>query len=499
MSTLEKTTWRHVIKDYIGSLDDENKKESYVDELVSIFLAKNLLNVTAENKNEQAGLAKLKNKISKTKITAANRPRFESFYHILRDKNQIKDYSSELNFIAKKNNFLNIWICRSVELSEGVVPGTHIAKLSHSSSSGSSFLDRSEASDNKYLTTSSLNKEIIDGTYPDAKLSKQVKFLLLECGGSRLFDELLKKNYSVFSGLEESECELEYWVKSYSLLLSESPKTDFLLKQLYFPAGGDYHLLSVLPSSSLTQKIYDMHFSKEARRAKEKLQKSRRSEKYFDQISIRLPSVARLLVTQSQPQNVSVLNGRRGGAIRVFSSSPPAWKSRIESPLHFESWFDRGVPSSSISEDIEYLRNFILRFDQIALSTKDPNKQRWLVKWGRSVLSNVMFYAESIQNLPAGWSNVPVSEIKLKQEQQFFLDPYRMDSDFQTAKNASDWQNVVASDFAQWLNRKIQGRDKKFTPQSEHTKIWRALMLDELREHSDMVKAVIAANRGEQA
>jgi len=497
MSELEKTTWTHVIRDYISRLSEEDKKESYVDELVSIFLAKHLMNAATENQKEQIELEKIKRKISKTKVTAAQRPTFENFYHTLRDRNQIEDYSREISLLANKNDFFNIWICRSVELSEGAFPGTHIAKLSHSSTTGSSFLDRSEIVDKKYLTTSTLNRELIDGTYPDAKLSKQVKFLLLECGESKLFDEILKQNYSVFSGLEESKDELEYWGKKYTSFLTKKPKTDFLLKQLYFPIGINYQLLSVLPSSSLTQKIYDIHFSKEARKANEKLQKLRRSEKYSGQISIRLPFVARLLVTQSQPQNASVLNGSRGGAIRVFSSSPPKWKSQTKPPLHFKSWFDRGVPFSTIKEDIEFLRNFVLRFEQIELSTKDPKKQRWLIKWGRSVLSNVMFYAETIQNLPSGWSNVPISEIKLKPEQQYFLDPYRIDSDFQAAKEASDWQNVVASDFAQWLNRKIQGRDKKVTPQPEHTKLWRALMLEQLREQTEMVNAVIAANREE--
>jgi CRISPR-associated protein Csy1 len=497
MNTDGLHTWSDIIKNYVNTLEEGDKKLSYVNELVSIFLSKKLISAKATSDAEQADFTKLQNKILKTKVTAANRPKFESYYCILRDRGQIEDFSKDIEFISNKNNFVNIWICRSVELSEGVVPGTHIAKLSHSSSAGSSILDRNDIKDNRYLTTSSLAKEIIDGTYPDARLSKQVKFLLLENKGSKLFDEILKGNYSVFSGLENSSDELDSWGGKYTAYLTRPPKTDFLLKQLYFPVENNYHLLSLLPSSSLAQKFYGNHFAKDVRKTKEKTNKARLSEIYAKDLSIRLPSVARLLVTQSQPQNVSVLNGSRGGAIRLLSSQPPTWKSQIKPPINSKSWFDRGVPFSAIKEDIEYLRSFFLRFEQLNLSTKDPKKWIWLTTWGCRILSNVLFYAESIQNLPSGWSCA--LDVKLKLEQQYFLDPYRTDEVFSKAKEVSDWQNVVAIDFARWLNRKIQGNEKKFTPLAEHTKLWKELMLRQLREQNQMVKAVLAAKKDEQA
>ena len=493
MNTGEMHSWSDIIKDYINTLEENDKKSSYVDQLISIFLSKQLLTAKTENNEEQSELYQLINKITKTTATAKNRSKFEDFYQILRNRKQIEDFSKDIKFIRNKNNFFNIWICRSIELSEGVIPGTHIAKLSHPSSAGSSILDRSNIKDNRHLTTSALAKEIVDGTYPDAKFSKQAKFLLLEHKGCRLFDEILKGNYSVFSGLEDSSEELHSWGRKYTAYLTQQPKTDFLLKQLYFPVKNNYHLLSLLPSSSLIQKIYDSQFSKDVRKDNKKTNQARQSEKYLTDLSLRLPNVTRLLVTQSQPQNVSVLNGKRGGAIRLLSSHPPTWQSQLKPPTNRKSWFDRGVPLNVIKEDIKYLRSFLLRFEQLNLSTKDPKKRSWLIKWANNIISNVLFHAEAIQNLSAGWSNT--STIKLKLEQQYFLDPYRADVAFQNTKESSDWQNIVATDFAQWLNRKIQRQDKKFTPQAEHTKLWKELMLVQLREHNQMVKAVLAAGK----
>jgi len=69
----EKSDWSCVIKSYIDSLKESDKKDVYVDELVSIYLSKKLRNSKSRKDDDQAELSKLKNKISKTKATAAQR------------------------------------------------------------------------------------------------------------------------------------------------------------------------------------------------------------------------------------------------------------------------------------------------------------------------------------------------------------------------------------------------------------------------------------------
>jgi CRISPR-associated protein Csy1 len=280
--------------------------------------------------------------------------------------------------------------------------------------------------------------------------------------------------------------------------------TDSLSKQIYFPVNQqpskskDWHLLSVLASSALAQDIFNNTGSKDFNDKNREL-RGRYSLKslYSTEKIIDFPNKATLMVTQSSHQNTSILNGKRSGRLFLLAAQPPTWQNQLKPPINRKSWFDYGVPLRAVNEDIQYLSSFLLRFEQLNLSTKDPKKRGWLIKWGKTTLSNVLFYAESIQNLTSGWSSTP--GIKLKPEQQYFLDPYRTDIAFQNAKAASDWQNVVASDFAQWLNRKIQGVDKKFTPQAEHTKLWKDLMMMQLREQSQMVAAVLAKNKEEQA
>jgi CRISPR-associated protein Csy1 len=72
---------------------------------------------------------------------------------------------------------------------------------------------------------------------------------------------------------------------------------------------------------------------------------------------------------------------------------------------------------------------------------------------------------------------------------QYFLDPYRDDKTFQSARKASNWQAVVCQDFAHWLNQKLIGKEKNFTPQPFHTRIWIELLEQPLREHNTMIEA----------
>ncbi|WP_422475249.1 type I-F CRISPR-associated protein Csy1 [Endozoicomonas sp. ALB032] len=472
-------SWHKVIKHYIDDLKEHGNQQLYIDELVAIFLSKQLGLVTV-SQEDQREFKRLIQPINKKPPTSKNRPLFEKAYQQLLEKEWISDFSLPLQRINNKTDFYNIWICRSVELSGGVMPATHAAKLSHSKSSGSSILDYSNNQKEGYLTTSSLKRKIVDGTYVDAKFSRQIKFLLLRHNETYLFDAIYDTGNAELDHFAESPEELNTWLSKYRDVLAQIPRTDTLLKQIYFPIEPQkYHLLSVLKSSSLAQKIYDSHFSKDAQNDKKSIDKARKNNKYAEGNTFWIPDVNKLMTTQSQPQNATTLNGKRRGAIRLLSCQPPVWKSNLKPPIYHSSLF-QGIHAREVRDDIEYLRNFLMRNERLDLSIRDPQKRQWLIKWGQHIIDTVLFYVQEVQKLPAGWSNVP--DIKLKQAHQYFLDPYREDEAFQAARKGSNWQEVISQDFAVWLNSKLPGKDKQFTPQPAHRKLWTLLMADALRE-----------------
>ena len=449
-----------------------------------------------EGKEEKKKLKKELKKINKIKVTHKNKRVLEGYYAEFLGKKWIKDSSCQLNFLLRKNCFYNIWVCRALALGEDVYPATHISKLTHSSSGALSILDKTLTENCQHLSTACLSRKIMDGSYPNAALSKGVKFLMLIHNDNMLADELKNGNKDTLIEIAENGKELSEWIKGFQRILNPQPKSDNLAKQVFFPVYDDYHLLTVFKSSSLLQAIYDSHFEKTARKNHAAFRNSKNREKYRKGEFKHPVNLARFSTTLSQPQNVSVLNGKRGGNIRLFSAQPPVWRSQLKPPRQKSSFFYVGLSHQSIKENVDYLRDFLLRFERIDLSIKDPKKKKWIDGWVSNIIEEILLYANSIQNLPAGWSDS--ESIKLKQEHQYFLDPYREDEAFKKARQSSDWQAVICSDFANWLNGRLKGKDKKFTPQRKHTRMWKKTMEKELREHAQMIDAGIKIQNREQ-
>lgn len=489
-------TWAEVIKNYINELGDEKSKDEYHDFLLSYFYCNKLYEAKPEDIVKSKELNNKLKKINKIKVTSNNKKILEQYYKEFISNNWIKDTLYQCSFWERKSCFYNIWICRSLIMSEGVYPATHIAKLTHSSSSASSIWDNTLSENAKYISTASLRNKIIDGAYPDAALSKNVKFLMLTYKDKLLATELINGNTDALKDLSESDEELFRWITGFQKILINQPISANLAKQVYFPVSDDYHLLTILKSSPLMQVIYDGYFEKSAKKNQAAFGKSKEKKKYRSGEYNQPVNVARISTTLSQPQNVSVLNGKRGGYIRLFSAQPPIWKSQLKPPISFTSFFYAGFGHQNIKENVNYLCDFLSRFEKLGLSIRDPKKKKWIQGWLSNIIDEVLLYAANIQNIPAGWSQI--ENIKLKREHQYFLDPYRDDAQFQKKRNGTDWQSVICRDFANWLNGKLKGRDKKFTPQREHEVMWKKIMKDELREYMQMVEVDIKFQNREQ-
>jgi CRISPR-associated protein Csy1 len=190
-----------------------------------------------------------------------------------------------------------------------------------------------------------------------------------------------------------------------------------------------------------------------------------------------------------------MLNTSRNGKGYLFSSEPPTWQYQLKPPIKKRSLFTAFF-SQRANKEIDYLREFLFRFQRIDLSIKDPKKKKWIDRWTSQIIEEVMAYTFSIQNLSPGWSNT--QNIRLKREHQYFLDPYRDDEFFQKGRQSKDWQAVICNDFANWLNGELRGKDKKFTPQQEHTRMWKYIMEKELREHTQVIDTDIKFQNREQ-
>lgn len=384
-----------------------------------------------------------------------------------------------------------------------ITKATHLLKYSHTSSVADGIY-LTEKSKDKLLTTSSLKKEIIpDLAHSNGALISVSRFLYLNFRGERIIDLVINGDYSFLKNFYESKDQLTTWKEQFSDIAKEAEeiKTTDKAKQLYFPLDNltkysslkdiPYHLIIPLFSSSLAEEIDQLirylRYSEENKDIK-KCQKPNKkgSSKYHTAQSMIVPNVGIQNYGGEYPRNVSMLNANRQGKSYLFSTQPPSWESQLKPPIYKKSLFDN-FTNYQINEDVNYLRDFLLRFKHLDLSYKDPKRYAHLVRWVESIVDEVFYYANSIQKLPPSWS--ADKNIKLDIEQQYFLDPYRNDDEFQARRMATDWQPVICNEFASWLNHKLAGKEKKFTPKVEHTRLWKKLFEPVLREDSEAIKA----------
>ncbi|MGL5908080.1 MAG: type I-F CRISPR-associated protein Csy1 [Shewanella sp.] len=373
------------------------------------------------------------------------------------------------------------WITWAAENAKNVTFATHVTKLTHSIIDSPSFFDVSKTTKNSHLSTSSLANVIIDGAVKGMQYSPVYQFLELEFNNKKLVSEFVHLDTVLLRNFTEKHEQMLAWNQGFSAAsITGKPAAHFLLKQTYFPISKDesrfkYHLLCNVVSSSKAQALHEF-----SRRGSKDIFKIKTSNKYSNEIYFSFPNRASISITASNHGNASQLNNKRGGRLGLFSCQPPVWHSQIKPPIYTGSFFYELSRNYAVKENVQYLSDFLIRFDSLQLSIKDPKRMRWVEEWIENLVDEVLVYVKSIQALPAGWSLV--DGIKLKPEHQILLDCHRQDDAFLASKNSLNWQGVIVQDFADWLNNRLVKAGEKFTPQEAHTKLWKKLFNANFRE-----------------
>lgn len=393
------------------------------------------------------------------------------------------ELQSEINL--KKQEALNkftpqVWLSWAAENAKSVTFATHVSKLTHSAIDSPSFFYSKRGVKNSYLTTSNLNSAAVDGAVRGNQFSPIYQFLELEQNGKKIISEFNDIETDILVCFSKNDDQKKQWNKGFNSALSEGkPAAHSLLKQIYFPIETKkYHLLTNIVSSSKAQAIFEF-----SRRNEDATFKLRNDQKYSNNIYFNFPNKASILITASNHGNASQLNGKRGGRLGLFSCQPPIWNSTLKPPIYKKSFFFELLRSYQVKEIIQYLSEFLMRFESLQLSIKHPKRMRWLEQWIEDLVDEIIMYVKTIQSIPIGWSLT--EGIKLKPEHQVLLDYGRQDEEFLLLKN-EDWQTVVIQDFSNWLNYCLHKENEKFTPQEVHSKLWRKLFEKNFMEIFEM-------------
>ena len=169
-----------------------------------------------------------------------------------------QEYSQAVSELERQHN-PSIWLDEWIKKAKDISFATHVAKLTHSSSKGSSILDSTKSEKYGYLTTNKLIEIEVDTASSNAASLPIADILKIEYEGVSVLDCVKAGDTSLFDAFTDDKTQIENWVVELKQAYdSDAKRSYFLSKQVYFPLDdGRYHLLLPLTSSSLAQAIHD--------------------------------------------------------------------------------------------------------------------------------------------------------------------------------------------------------------------------------------------------
>ena len=355
---------------------------------------------------------------------------------------KISEHEKKLLFASISEDYkLEKWLPEMLRVANAHYV-THPAKFTHSKAKATPIVFKGNFTADGFLKSGCTKTEIDFSYYANNGESTELyKFLQLK----------LCDDKTVLEHLEDNTQHIQYQFKTMNFevirnsLLREkenvsSYKTSERVKQVYFPVGETYHLLSILSSSGLMfklkNKILPLRFPDEETKAvKEAHRKNEHSEKSYSTLSV----LSEIGFGGDNKQNVSVLNNQNHGTAYLLESLPPILQKRNTNPPK-KNFFSDSLRLKDFQEDFDELHKQLIG-DTNNIHIR--NKRDWLIK---NILYQVADKLWQIRYLEAGWSKSDRYK-NLSHPQKIWLDQQYQD----TRQQQTDWQDDIKTGLARWL------------------------------------------------
>ncbi|MEI7186806.1 type I-F CRISPR-associated protein Csy1 [Dickeya dianthicola] len=400
--------------------------------------------------------------------------------------------AAELTLAQKRRKIehayeVRTWLTDAASKANQIKRATHVLKFTHSSAKGSSRLDLFKDLSLPFLSTASLSHPVLDTAVDTAAVLGIATFLTGEHQGDSLVAALQRGDHRALEALAENPEQLTQWLAGFGQVLSDKqPSSHKLAKQIYFPVGdGEYHLLSPLYSSSLSQaldqRLNAVRFGEQAKA----IRKARYEKRWHDEVDVSYPGIALQNMGGGNQQNISALNVKRNGRSYLLSSAPPQWRSQIKPPLDSDTIFrNNGEVDALTYTARREMQQFLLSVKDVENNRDIRNQRR---RYLDQLIDTLFGYVATVQNLrPTGWSKDSRLNIPL----QLWLDPFRcwQDDAFCYAREGGDWKELVAREFGLWLNDRLQHKKLIFGEVERREWSTAALFKQRLRENERWLK-----------
>lgn len=293
-----------------------------------------------------------------------------------------------------------------------------------------------------------------------------------------VLEAVITRDKELEKELELLSLPIEKLQKKVQEMLEDSQKepeaTDTHLRQVYFPiAEGKYHLLSVMPSSSLALEMYQRIRAINGHKIDCCNKKSENYGKPCEEVT----GLTMIGFGGSKPLNISALNSRCGGKTYLLSSLPPSLPARkIRLPK-----------SDFFRESIWYKQQSSALYRLHAYMKQDRNTieiRQAIHDLVDEMISAVLLAAYQIRTGKIGWSEEETYS-QLPTAQRIWLDDA-----YAEERKETSWADDISSSFARWVIRsyeKLLGEDAIKLGDAEHgfiKKQMETVLKDEVRYES---------------
>lgn len=335
-------------------------------------------------------------------------------------------------------------VCEIIDkLSEDSKHGTvvsHPAKMTHPECKFPKFFASSDSSPDGFARTG--NSRVVFDMHINAVNLKVFKFISLDYLQKPLLEYIKNKDLQVLMKLfGVAENQAKTWVENFTACIAnEDKRTNQRIRQVYFPAGGNYHSLSILTPSglvfSLKEKIDTINDrSPSAYSGKKQKKDNRYSKEGFS-------TVPNLTVTRhggEHPKNISGLNNKYQ-TYYLLQSIPPILKKRnIRFPNH--NFFSESFRYYEYREVFDGLHKlFKTDYNNIRIREGRDYRLQDLVDriidrmWAVRAVCNEQYHSK---------------ESRLQPHQKIWL----CDENHQAREEENDWLDKLCAEIASWSIR----------------------------------------------
>ncbi len=336
----------------------------------------------------------------------------------------------------KKKKTIEEWLQAIAQNAEKCTTTAHVGRFVHPSANVKIRCNTNATLPNGYVATASVlcTRDILVSS---ASYLGTSKFLSLELeDGNTVLSHFQNDTDKIRQDL--SSLSIDYQsIRNQILKIDENhvpSATDERLRQIYFPVGeNQYHLLSILPASSLLietrKRIRNME--QQARAARDK-----KSEHYGSEYE-QIPNLTEISFGGTKPQNISTLNNANGGRAYLLPAFPPQLSQkdiRIPKQNFFQS-----LPMREYRPLFYTLHHFYnLKRNNIDIRNAARSAEDNIIEY---VLSNVF----QLRGVESGWSNM--ESCRLPSHQKIWLDNLNLND----RETDSTWNTAVAEEFSRWI------------------------------------------------